>query len=253
MVSFPFNSTTTQDIHVIRSGDPDYRPYFEVYEILNDPPADFTDLSYVVGSDFVAPNSNSSDGVLNAAIEAGKDYAIFVTSYEANAGHQDDFQLFFPSTATPPANDDFNDRITLPYSYRVFTTGTTDGATIEGGEPNVNPGNISPIPSVWYEWTSPNFGNEPMDFQIDTLGSSAETYLEVFTGNNFFSPLVLIESDHNSGAGGKSQLTLNTNGDVVYKIRVSSPLLSVGDFSLILRRSLAVPHQPTMILQMLKH
>ena len=227
---FSVDFTGTQTVTLTKTGtDPDWEPYGEIYTILNDPPADFDDLSFYdyIGNDVSPPGGVAST---NMDFVPGDYYLVVYDWYGSYAW--DDFDLTFSAFSVPPVNDNFANRIHLPYSYKACETGTTSGATTESSEPVTNPGAVGPHPSVWYEWTPPNYSNEPMDFQIDTLGSVAETYLEVFTGNDFFSPLVLIESDHNSGAGGKSQLTLNTNGDVNYKIRVSSPITSEGTFNL---------------------
>jgi len=225
---FTISTPRTQNVTINKTGtDPEWLPYAEVYKVLNDPPADFNDLDYFdyVGEDIGPGNTAQTSFDFDAG-----DYYLSVTNWNFD-GSWDDFDLTFQEFVVPPVNDNFNNRTVLPKSYAVSVEGTTAGATVEGSEPNVNPGNLSPMPSVWYEWQAPNYINEPIDFQIDTIGSSAETYLEVFQGSSFFGTFTLIESDHNSGAGGKSQLTLNT-GYSNYKIRVSSPIVNVGDIIL---------------------
>lgn len=232
---FSIDYTGTQAVSLTKTGsDTDWEPYGEIYEITSDPPADFTDLSYY---NYIGDNVSPPGGVASTDVDwVPGDYVLIVTNWNSD-GSWDDFDLEFQAPAVPPANDMFASRVHLPNSYKVCVTGSTELATAKTGadfnEPNTNPGNINPpYPSVWYEWTSPNYNNEPINFQIDCLGSAAGSlYLEVFTGTSL-GGLTLISSDHNSGAGGKPQLTLNTNGDINYKIRVSSPAASWGDFNL---------------------
>lgn|SRR5574338_46228 len=227
---FNIDFTGTQTVVLTKTGtDPDWQPYAEIYSVINDPPGDFTDLSFF---DYIG---NTTQTATTATVDTNfvpGDYYLVVYNWNWD-GSWDDFDLTFQPYSVPPANDNFNSREVIQSSYAAAVTGTTAGATTDSSEPNTNPGNINPpYPSVWYEWTAPNYNNSPLNFQIDTLGSSADTYLEVFTGTSFFEPLTLVASDHNSGAGGKSQLTLNAVGNTVYKIRVSSPAASEGTFNL---------------------
>lgn len=208
---------------------PDWKPYAEIWTVLSDPPADFTDLDFYesLGNDVQTLTESST----NVSFVPG-DYVLIVYNWYFDYTW-DDFELEFEEFDAPPDNDNFNNATELSYKYSICATGTTAGATIQDpDEPDTNPGSIDPPhPSVWYEYTPPNYINQPLDIQFDTEDSDADTFLEVFTGNSLGS-LTLIDSDHNSGPGGSSLVTINSNGDVDYKIRVSSPTGSQGNFNL---------------------
>ncbi len=229
---FTITGSDTQRVTITKTGtDPDWQPYAEIYTVINNPPSDFTDLNYfnLVGDTFQSPTTAYTDITWTPG-----DYYMFVGNWNWD-GSWDDFEINFFVPPTPPVNDNFSSRTNLPDTYKVCVTGTTTGATTEGSEPNTNPGSINPPhPSVWYEWTAPNYNNTPLNFQFDTIGSDAgtDTYLELFTGSSFFSPLTLVQSDHNSGAGGKSLITQSVASGTNYKIRVSSPSASEGNFKL---------------------
>ena len=223
----------SQEIHVTAPELGPFRPYWEVWEVLSDPPADFNDLDFVDSANlhtFPNPPEENWDARGTVTLANNKKYVILVCCWDFNA-LTGDYELFFGPVidpgGPPPANDAFANRVQLAYAYKQCVEGTTLDATTEGSEP-------SPVqPSVWYEYVPPNWNNEPLDIQFDTEGSDVgtDTYIEVYTGSALGS-LTLIDSDHNSGAGGKSKVTINSNGDVNYKIRVSSPSSDTGDFKL---------------------
>ena len=74
-------------------------------------------------------------------------------------------------------NDDFANRITITGSSATVI-GTNVGATKQAGEPN-HAGNTGGK-SVWYTWTAPTTGTAT----IDTLGSSFDTLLAIYTGSS---------------------------------------------------------------------
>jgi alpha-tubulin suppressor-like RCC1 family protein len=131
----------------------------------------------------------------------------------------------------PPANDNFSNRISLS-TTNVTTTGSNQNATKEAGEPNItgNPGGSS----VWWTWTAPNNGF----VTVSTIGSSFDTLLGIYSGNNVAS-LSLVASDDNSGGGGTSLCSFHAVAGVSYQIAVDGfngvsgnitlNLLEVGD------------------------
>lgn len=81
--------------------------------------------------------------------------------------------LTLPALAqSPPANDAFNSRLTIP-GVTPYTISTSNiGATVQGGEATLN-GLIGS--TLWWQWTSP-----VSDWvRIDTQGSSIDTVLRV--------------------------------------------------------------------------
>ncbi len=87
--------------------------------------------------------------------------------------------LAFPGVAAgaPPANDNFADATALSGASGT-QAGDSSHATKESGEPN-HAGN-SGGHSIWYAWTAPADGA----VTIDTIGSSFDTLLAVYTGTS---------------------------------------------------------------------
>ena len=118
-------------------------------------------------------------------------------------------------TVTPvsgPVNNNFVNR--TPISGTSATvTGSNVGATKESGEPN--PVGNSGGKSVWWTWTAPSSGT----VQIDTIGSSFDTIMGVYTGNGV-SSLTLVACDDDSGGNLTSKVTFNALGGTAYQIVV---------------------------------
>jgi hypothetical protein len=112
----------------------------------------------------------------------------------------------------PPTNDNFVNAQILTGTVAMVAVNTY-GATREAGEPN-HAGNGGGK-SVWYRWTAPGTGV----FSLDTIGSSFETLLAVYTGNNV-SSLAAVASDINSGSNHTSFLTFNAAAGTTYQIAV---------------------------------
>ena len=114
---FDCGGNETQEFNVVKDGDPDYFPYFEIYEITSDPPADLTDLNFVDGSSF--PDADNGIAQASVALVNGTSYAIMVTCWDTDVGQQDDFILWFGTPTAPPSapvNDDIGDAPTVhPY------------------------------------------------------------------------------------------------------------------------------------------
>jgi hypothetical protein len=92
-----------------------------------------------------------------------------------------------------PSNDNFANARSLN-GPSGSTTADTTGATREAGEPNHARGEGRN--SVWYTWTAASSGN----VTFETIGSSFDTTLGVYTGNNIGS-LVEISSNDDIEAG----------------------------------------------------
>ena len=69
--------------------------------------------------------------------------------------------------------------------------------------------------SVWWTWTAPSSGS----VQIDTIGSSFDTILGVYTGSSV-SSLTTVASDDDSGGNYTSKVTFNAVAGTVYQIAV---------------------------------
>lgn len=79
--------------------------------------------------------------------------------------------------AQRPANDDFIGAEVISDLFGSVTNDTAQ-ATGELGEPNH--AGFPAFSSIWYRWTAPQDG----EVQLDTLSSTTDTLLAVYTGNN---------------------------------------------------------------------
>jgi subtilisin-like proprotein convertase family protein len=114
----------------------------------------------------------------------------------------------------PPPNDNFSNAVVLP-GGSPSVIGTTVSATKEPGEPNHagNPGGHS----VWYQWTAPS--SSPVT--IDTVGSSFNTLLAVYTGGSVSNlSLVASNDDIAPGTNLQSRVTFLASAGTVYQIAV---------------------------------
>ena len=121
-----------------------------------------------------------------------------------------------PAPPSPP-NDRFSNatRISGP-SGRA--TGSNVNAAAASGEPG------SGSKSVWWQWRSPSNGTAT----IDTVGSSFDTILGVYTGTRVDALTRLAESDNAAGIGRQSRVTLRVTAGTVYWLRVSGLVSPFG-------------------------
>ncbi len=126
------------------------------------------------------------------------------------------------STVNTPFNDSFANRAQLAGST-IQVRSSNVGATLETGEPATISGTAVGT-SLWWTWTAPQTGV----FYIDTLGSTFDTVLGVFTGSSV-SSLSLVASNDDSAAGtGTSHAALNATAGTVYQIEVAGKAGSTG-------------------------
>jgi hypothetical protein len=116
------------------------------------------------------------------------------------------------TTTQGPSNDNFSNAIALTASSGT-TSGTNVGATRETGEPQA--GGLGTT-SVWWRWTAPATGTTT----FDTVGSSFDTYLSVYTGSSL-SALSLIDQDDDGGGSLTSRVTFPAVANTVYYIAVT--------------------------------
>ena len=93
-------------------------------------------------------------------------------------------------------------------------TGTNAGATKETGEPN-HAGNAGGS-SIWYSWTAPAGGGV---YTFDTLGSSFDTLLGVYTGTSV-SSLTQVVANDDAGTAVTSAVSFQAVGGTTYSIAV---------------------------------
>jgi hypothetical protein len=132
-----------------------------------------------------------------------------------------------------PPNDNFANRLPLN-GLSVPATGTNVNATTEAGEPNHD--FFTPSKTVWWTWTAPGSGS----VTIDTLTSSFDTVLAVYTGSAV-NALTRIASNDQFGGTSQSSVTFSAAGGTVFQIVVGGFFGSQGNIALHLLLTLAPP------------
>jgi len=162
-------------------------------------------LSPVASDDQGGPDNTSR---LNFTAVAGTTYQIAVDGWQGDTG---DILLNFRNVV-PPSNDAFASRIPMT-GTTVAMSGSNEGATAESGEP-LHDG-IPGGHSVWWSWTAPASGVIAMD----TIGSSFDTLLAVYTGNSV-AGLSPVASDDQGGPDNTSRLSFTAVVGTTYQIAV---------------------------------
>ena len=151
---------------------------------------------------------------------AGTAYQIAVDGYNSASGN---VTLHVNQVSGPP-NDSFANRASISGSTAT-ATGTNVNATKETGEPN-HAGN-SGGRSLWWTWTAPSSG----PVQIDTIGSSFDTTLGVYTGSSV-SSLTSVATDDDHGGNLTSKVTFNAVAGTAYQIAVDGYNSASGNVTL---------------------
>ena len=115
-----------------------------------------------------------------------------------------------PGLPARPVHDDFAAALPLSNSS-ARAVSCNQGATSESGEPSGSGSGKS----VWWAWTAPASGV----WRADTAGSSFDTVLDVFTGNDLMS-LTAVASDDNDGGGVTSLACFSAVQGTAYHFRV---------------------------------
>ena len=133
---------------------------------------------------------------------------------------------------SPPLNDNFASSQALLGGFSSVV-GTTVNATKEAGEPN-HAGNAGGH-SIWYNWTAPS----TKSVTIDTLSSSFNTLLAVYTGSSVssLSP-VASNDDVTPGSLLQSRVTFNATAGVNYMIAVDGFNGAIGSVVLTLNQTI---------------
>jgi hypothetical protein len=157
---------------------------------------------------------------------AGKTYYYWLKA--KNTGGTSGFSAADPGIrATVALTNDLFANATVISGPTVSLTGSNVGATKEAGEPSIigNAGGKS----VWYVWTAPSAGT----VTIDTLGSSFDTLLAVYTGTSV-SSLTTIAANDDSPAGGTttSKVTFTAIAGTTYHITIDGYSGVSGNFAL---------------------
>jgi hypothetical protein len=152
---------------------------------------------------------------LTFAGTAGTTYHIQLAVNPSVVDAQGPFSLTW--APPPPANDSLINSTALTGSTGTYS-GTSEGATLESGEPTPVAGSTA---SVWHKWTPLVAGQ----VVIDTFGSSFDTVLEVFTGSIYGtvgSLSLQAYNDDTVGSAGAtySRITFQAAAGVEYKFAV---------------------------------
>lgn len=137
-------------------------------------------------------------------------------------------------------NDSFAGRLTIVGSTNSVT-GSNVGATAEPGEPS-HAGNPAGA-SVWWTWVAPDSGT----VIVETLGSSIDTVLAVYTGNAV-NALTLVAANDDAPGLGTSLVSFPAVQGTTYQIAVDGFSGAQGDVALRLRLPVA-PAAPAITSQ----
>jgi hypothetical protein len=125
-------------------------------------------------------------------------------------------------------NDDFINAIAL--GSAAVVTGSVELSALFGsetGEPDAGT-ELDPAKTAWWTWEAPSTGI----VRVDTLGSTFDTVLHVYTGSNA-SALTLIQANHDAGPQGRSILFFEARAGQIYHLRVrGESSLDVGQVEL---------------------
>src|SRR5439155_9944704 len=156
---------------------------------------------------------------LDVAVVAGGTCWIAVDA-ETSYGYDLPFTLSWRQSLAS-ANDLFGSALPLSGSAGTVTQ-SNDEASVELGEPlhAGAPGGVS----LWYTFTAPSDGT----LALDTLGSSFDTVLGVYTGSSPGGLHEVASSDDYAGSTGSGVRVAATAG-TIYRIAVDDALLYNGD------------------------
>lgn len=165
--------------------------------------------------------------------QAHTTYRIAVDGYDGATG-QIELTLTRDDTVYP-ANDSFSNPIQLS-GESAHETGSNHQASREPGEPQ--PAGDSSHSSVWWSWTAPAHGR----VTINTLNSSFDTVLAIYTGDNLPTLQEIAKNDDspNSSGGNSSEVNIFVEPNTTYHIAVDGYNGATGDIAL----ALAFTSQP---------
>ncbi|MBP7949451.1 MAG: right-handed parallel beta-helix repeat-containing protein [Verrucomicrobiales bacterium] len=171
--------------------------------------------SAVNGLTLVASNDNDGDATTSRLLfqaSAGTTYRIHVGGRSGATGlivlHLEQFAA--------PANDQFANATVLPSSGATSTTGTSAGATFEGGEPPALPGTAETgQSSVWFEWTAPSSG----EYTFDTIGSTFDTVLALYPA--IVSNVTRMASNDNFNGAITSLIRCRVTAGATYNLQIN--------------------------------
>ncbi len=181
-------------------------------------------LANIGRNDDMDANFNSSRIVFSAT--TGTRYWFFVDGKNAATGN---FRL---TLSPPPINDMWANAIEIPTGATLpfLATGNSRGSGYETGEELQLDLGRPAGSSVWWKWKAPRSA----DFLIDTLGSSYDTMLAVYSGSSIEN-LTKLAANDDVWPETHSRVVLPAAAGVTYFIRVDGYFGRSGDVSLNVR------------------
>ncbi|HXC99655.1 MAG TPA: LamG-like jellyroll fold domain-containing protein [Verrucomicrobiae bacterium] len=168
------------------------------------------------------------NGNYTMELEANPQGIIQEADYTNNVIH---VPIAIGNPSAPPLNDNFANAQALLGGFATVP-GNTANATKEAGEPN-HAGNVGGH-SIWYTWTSPS----TKAVTIDTINSSFNTLLAVYTGTSL-NNLALVASNDDIAPGFlQSRVTFNATAGTTYQIAVDGYNGASGSVVLTLNQTL---------------
>ena len=167
--------------------------------------------------------NGSSQGAVEFEAVSGTTYQIAVDGYDGESGA---VALSISQTSTP-SNNDFALAHILDTTANdsASASGSSRKATAETGEPAHAGSNASR--SLWWSWTAPHAGS----VTIDTIGSSFDTVLAVYTGSNLNSLTEVASSDDYDDYN-TSLVTFQAVAGTTYRIAVDGYRGRSGQYEL---------------------
>lgn len=127
-----------------------------------------------------------------------------------------------PAKLTVTASNDQFSRPALVQGGGGRFYGSTAQAGTELGEPNhLDAGGTH---SIWYEWTAPANGT----VVLDTIGSTFDTLLAVYSGSDFRTLRLLAADDDGAGFNQASRLSFGCSAGATYRIVIDGFLGAAG-------------------------
>jgi len=182
--------------------------------------ADVAGLTSIAANNDISGNNPRSR--VTFSVIAGTTYRIAVDGRNGESGL---VVLNWNEVTGPPVNDSFSSAIVLAGSSGS-ANGTNINATRQSGEPN-HAGNTGGS-SIWYRWT-PAIGGQ---VTFNTLGSSFDTLLAVYTGSSLGSLTVVAANDDLSLNYLQGQVTFTALAGTTYRIVVDGYNGDIGMLSL---------------------